>query len=184
MKDAEVCYSPLISVASGCGWRRRWNPRLLRGALATATGVWGLLLVVYWRALRLIIGKIHVQQDQQNYPDDRASNYILEVLQPKLVLQFPGLLLKLRGTVLQSISPLIQLRELLVTLQDFFNIVFHDADHLVYLGLLLSHASLGHDLLHLLRSGKRLAIWAEGSPVWRRLWRRGRRRFGRHLGCE
>ena len=182
MKDAEVCYGPLICVATRCGW----NPRLLRGALATAARVRGLLLViVYWRALRLVVGKIHVQQDQQNYPDDRASNDILEVLQPKLVLQFPGLLLKLRGTILQSISPLIQLRELLVTLQDFFNIVFHDADHLIYLGLLLSHASLGHNLLHLLRPGKWLAVGPEGTAIWGRLRRRWRRRrFGGHLRCE
>ena len=158
--------------------------RLLWRALAVPTARlrWRLLVIIHRRSLRLVISKVYVQEDQQYHPNDRAANDVLEVLQPKLVLEVLRLILKLGGPILQCVGPLVQLRDRGVTLQDFFNIVFHDADHLFHLGLLLCHASLGHDMLHLLRSGKWLAVGPKGPPVWGRLWRWSR--FGGHLRCE
>lgn len=54
----------------------------------------------------------------------------LAIFPPVLVLEFGGAALKLRSSGLQGIGPVVQLRQLLVPLQDFVHVHAHDVDHL------------------------------------------------------
>lgn len=55
----------------------------------------------------------------------------LAVFPPVLVLEFGGAALKLRGSSLQGVGPVIQLGQLLVSLQDFVHVHAHDVHHLL-----------------------------------------------------
>lgn len=55
----------------------------------------------------------------------------LAVFPPVLVLEFGGAALELRGSGLQGVGPVVELRQLLVSLQDFVHIHAHDVHHLV-----------------------------------------------------
>ena len=54
----------------------------------------------------------------------------LAVFPPVLVLEFGGAALELRGSGLQGVGPVVQLRQLLVSLQNFVHVHTHDVDHL------------------------------------------------------
>lgn len=54
----------------------------------------------------------------------------LAVFPPVLVLEFGGAALELRGAGLQGVGPVVQLRQLLVSLQDFVHVHAHDVHHL------------------------------------------------------
>lgn len=54
----------------------------------------------------------------------------LGVLPPVFILQFCSACLKLRGSGLQGIGPVIQFRQLLITLQNLIHVYAHDVHHL------------------------------------------------------
>lgn len=54
----------------------------------------------------------------------------LAILPPVLVLEFGSAALELRGSGLQGVGAVVQLRQLLISLQDFVHIHAHDVDHL------------------------------------------------------
>lgn len=54
----------------------------------------------------------------------------LSILPPVFILQFCSAGLKLRGSSLQGIGPVVQLWQLLITLQDFIHVHTHDIHHL------------------------------------------------------
>lgn len=54
----------------------------------------------------------------------------LGVLPPVFILQFCSARLKLRGSGLQGIGPVIQFRQLLITLQNLIHVYTHDVHHL------------------------------------------------------
>lgn len=61
----------------------------------------------------------------------------LAVFPPELSLQLPSLLLKLWSPLLQGVCAIIQLRQLLISLQNFFHVCAHDIHNLIDLGLRL-----------------------------------------------
>jgi hypothetical protein len=123
------------------------------------------LVIVIVLRLVVVVRKLEVEHDEQDQCQNPADNQILHVGKPEPVLHLPGLLLKLRGPVLQRVRPLIQLGQLVVPVENLLNIILHDAHDLVDLRLLLGHASLCHDLLHLLGSGKRFAVGAQRAAI-------------------
>lgn len=60
----------------------------------------------------------------------QTQHAYLAVLPPVLVFQFGSAALKLRCSGLQGVSSVVQLRQLLVSLQDFVHIHAHDVHHL------------------------------------------------------
>lgn len=54
----------------------------------------------------------------------------LGILPPVFILQFRSAGLKLRGSSLQGIGPVVQLRQLLITLQHLIHVYTHDVHHL------------------------------------------------------
>lgn len=59
-----------------------------------------------------------------------VSLFYLDVLPPVLPLEFGSAGLKLGSTGLQGIGPIVQVRELLVSLQDLIDVHPHDVHHL------------------------------------------------------
>lgn len=57
-------------------------------------------------------------------------NFYLAVFPPILPLQFGGVGLELRGSGLKSVRPVVQLGQLLISLQDFVHVHPHDVHHL------------------------------------------------------
>ena len=72
------------------------------------------------------------------------------------------LLFELCTSVLQSICPLLKVSQLPVSLQNVLDVLVHDADDLVDLGLLLGHLPGGLDLADLCGPRDWLAIWPQG----------------------
>lgn len=60
----------------------------------------------------------------------QTQHAYLAVLPPILVFQFGSAALELRRSGLQGVSSVVQLRQLLVSLQDFVHIHTHDVHHL------------------------------------------------------
>lgn len=139
------------------GGGRSWSWRLLRGCLMLRGRI-----LIHWLGL---VSKFEVEHDQEDQTQDTTNDDVLHVLQPELVLQLPSLLFKLGSTILQGVRSFVQLAQLCVSVKDLLDVVAHDANNLVHLGLLLGHASLGHDLLHLLGSRQGLAVWAERAAI-------------------
>lgn len=54
----------------------------------------------------------------------------LAIFPPVLVLEFGSAALELRGSGLQGVGAVVQLRQLLISLQDFVHIHTHDVHHL------------------------------------------------------
>lgn len=84
---------------------------------------------------------------QQHHADDSHNDHHLHVGPPLLPLQLPGSLLELARPMLQRIRPTVQLRQLLVPLQNLLHVDAHDADDLVDLGLRLLQLVIGRRLL-------------------------------------
>lgn len=55
----------------------------------------------------------------------------LAVFPPVLILEFGGAALKLWGSGLQGVRPVVQLWQFLVSLQDFVHVHTHDVHHLL-----------------------------------------------------
>jgi len=123
--------------------------------------------IVAWLGLLVRPGEVvPVDEPENEQPDNASSDDRLHVLHPELVFQFSRAFLKLAGAILQRICFLVELIELLVALQHLFDVVAHDVDNFVDLGLLLGHPFLSHDLLHLRRAGQRLAVGTERTAIW------------------
>merc|ERR1711935_8830 len=85
---------------------------------------------------------ILVDGDGDKNQDDHAQhNHVLHVLEPKLILQLCRLCLKLRGTLMQRICPVVHHRDLGVTLEHGLDVIAHDVDDLVHLSLCSLHLS-------------------------------------------
>ena len=82
----------------------------LCSATPSSLDTWPVMgLVVILRRRMLIIRKLEIQQNEDEKSNDGSSDDEFYVLKPKLILQFSGLLFKLRCSVLQRVRTLIQL---------------------------------------------------------------------------
>lgn len=94
---------------------------------------------------------------QQNDPNHSHDDHHLHVCPPLFALQFTGLLLKLRGAMLEGISTVVQLGQFLVSLEHFLNIYAHNSNNFVDFGLRLlqSFVVLVVIIVILARAGRR-----------------------------
>lgn len=81
--------------------------------------------------------KVYYYHHHHKGTNDSHYNHHLAVFPPVFAFEFCSAALELRGPVPQSVSPVIQLRELCVSLQYFLQIYLKDTLDLLYLCLCL-----------------------------------------------
>lgn len=91
--------------------------------------------------------------NQQNDSDDSHNDHHLHVGPPLLSFELAGLLLELRGAVLQGVGPVIELRKLLIPLEHLLDVYAHYSDDFIDL------------LLSLLKT---FVLWLASGAGWRR----------------
>ena len=156
VKGVFTCRSLLsrsLSCVSCCAVTCWLRPRLGRRIVALRGGA--IVTVV-------VHEEFPVDQTQHYQAHNGPGNDSLEVLHPELVLHGSGLLLELSTAVLEGISPLLQVPQLPVPLQDILHVGVHDPDDLLDLGLLLGHLPGCLDLPDLCRARDGLAIRSQG----------------------
>ncbi|GMT08902.1 hypothetical protein PFISCL1PPCAC_199 [Pristionchus fissidentatus] len=86
---------------------------------------------------RLLVARPHDNDDDENGSDGAHDDDHLDVLPPVLALESGSRLLELRGSLLECVGAVVQLRQLRVALQHLLHVDLQDADDLVDLGLRL-----------------------------------------------